>query len=289
MTKTLAFLAMLCAVPAMAEERTITVSGTGTVSAQPDVAIVVAGVVSQAADPALALTANNAKMTKLFAALKELKVPMTCVQTSNFRLNAVEERNPRTGQTEFTGYAVSNMVTVRVHNLDILGKVLGSVVENGANRINSVNFQIENQAELKDKALKAAMLDAQKEAEVALGALNNTVGAVLSVSVSTGRNYPVYGRMEMAASMDVPVAGGTENVTVQVSVKFRIIPKILPHPLEPPGERLRGVPPGTLENEKLDSNFKPNADTTRIPPRPKVWKNPTPRRDRIGAEIFKDK
>ena len=65
MTKTLALLAMLCAVPAMAEERTITVSGTGTVSAQPDVAIVVAGVVSQDADPAAAQDRLSAGLSLL--------------------------------------------------------------------------------------------------------------------------------------------------------------------------------------------------------------------------------
>src|SRR5690606_8800094 len=75
-------LAAVLASPALAE--TITLSGTGTVRAAPDMATVSTGVTTQAETAREALDANTSAMADLIAALREAGLEDRDIQTSNF-------------------------------------------------------------------------------------------------------------------------------------------------------------------------------------------------------------
>ena len=74
------------AVPAVAQTmapRTLTMTGTGSAKAMPDIADISAGVTSDAPTAAAALTANSASMNRIFAALDRAGVARRNVQTRN--------------------------------------------------------------------------------------------------------------------------------------------------------------------------------------------------------------
>ena len=56
-----------------------------------------------------------------------------------------------------TGYRVSNLVTVKINNLDNVGKVVDAAVNAGANDINSLSFQNDPSQQLSDSLTTEAI------------------------------------------------------------------------------------------------------------------------------------
>ena len=121
------------AMAADAEKRTITVTGQGTVTAAPDVAVVTLGVVTQARSAREALSRNTSAMQNLMKALMDQAIEEKDLQTSNFsvqpryvypkRQSSGEQKPPR-----IVGYTVSNQLTGIIRDLDRLGETLDAAV-----------------------------------------------------------------------------------------------------------------------------------------------------------------
>ncbi len=143
------------AAPAAAAEIQIAVQNpvveltiTEVVRADPDLAQVGAGVQTRAQTASEAVQANAQQMERLVERLRSLGIEREDIQTSNFSLNAEYDYNNRNGQSPiFTGYMVTNQVTVRLKRLDRVGQVLDALVAAGANNIFGPNFQLEDDRE----------------------------------------------------------------------------------------------------------------------------------------------
>ena len=205
--------------------RTVTVSGVGKVSAVPDMARVTTGVTTQAETAGQALTANTAAMTKLFEVLKEAKIEKRDIQTSNFNVSPVYERDPQRRTNRVSGYRVSNQVNIRVRKIEELGDILDALVRAGSNQISGVSFDVENQSGIMDGARKLAVQDAKSKAKTLCGEADVRIGKVLSISegdVGGPRPQPMMARFKSAES-SVPVAAGEREFQAQVVVIFEII------------------------------------------------------------------
>ena len=220
---------LLLAPSASADDRrplvpSITVTGTGVVSAVPDTAMVQAGVVTQAASAAMAVSANNAIMETVLRALSALGIAEKDIQTTDFSVTpqyrvANEERRP----PEIAGYEVANRVRVTVRDLAQLGIVLDEVIKQGANRLDGIRFSLGEPAPLLDEARTKAMADARRRAGVHAAAANVTVGRVLLIQESPP-SLPVP-RLVTAARTGiaaVPVAPGEQELSVTVTVTYAI-------------------------------------------------------------------
>src|SRR5437868_2214374 len=80
------------ATPSLAQEsksmpRLITLEGHGEVKAKPDMAVITAGVTTQAKTAREALTQNTKAMEKILASLKAQGIEAKDIQTSNFMIN----------------------------------------------------------------------------------------------------------------------------------------------------------------------------------------------------------
>src|SRR3954449_11182109 len=132
------------------DKRTVTVSGLGTASAPPDMAIVTAGVVTQAATAGGARRRNAAARTAVIARIKGDGVEAKDLQTGGFGLQPVyvypKTDDGSTGKPRITGYSVNNVVTARIRDLGKLGSILDKVVGAGANTINGVTFLVSNES-----------------------------------------------------------------------------------------------------------------------------------------------
>lgn len=205
--------------------RTVTVNGTGKVSAVPDMARVTTGVTTQAETAGEALTANTAAMTKLFEVLKEAKIEKRDIQTSNFNVSPVYERDPQRRTNRVSGYRVSNQVNIRVRKIEELGDILDALVRAGSNQISGVSFDVENKSGIMDGARKLAVQDARNKAKTLCGEADVKVGKVLSISEGGGggpRPQPMMARFA-AAEAAVPVAAGEREFQAQVVVVFEIV------------------------------------------------------------------
>ncbi len=209
----------------------INVSATGETSIAPDLAYLRLAVMRESATAREALTANNAAMAEVLAAMKAFGIADKDLQTSGFSVNPIyvypNADQPQT-PPKITGYQVSNALSVRVRDLAKLGEVLDQAVTLGVNSGGNVTFGNENP----DAAIKEARIEAMKEAvdkaKVLVEAAGTKLGKIISINESSNAPQPMamMARMEMAdaaAPKSVPMAAGESSYSVNVNVSFEIV------------------------------------------------------------------
>ena len=226
-----AFAAILACQPAIAEEtkmpRTISLTGHGETRLAPDLAIINAGVLTEATTAGQALAANTRAMQSLFATLKAAGIEDKDIRTSNFAVQPRYDRGTDGRSMKLSGYNVSNNVTVSVRKLDDLGQVLDQLVTAGANQINGIQFGIAKPEQALDEARKRAVEDARHKATIYAEAAGLRLGNILSLSEGTGYQPPnpmIRAAMARSDGMaaEVPIAGGEQSLSVDVNVSWEI-------------------------------------------------------------------
>jgi uncharacterized protein len=206
--------------------RTISVSGTGRISAAPDVAEVSVGVVTREKSAREALRSNTKAMEALLAVLKERGVAAKDVQTSNISVVSKYSRPPtQPPPADFVpkpiGYEVTNEVQVTVRDVSKLGVLLDAVVESGANRLSGISFRVDRPERLLDEARKRAMAEARRKAELLAGEAGLVVGRAIRIEEPEGEaRLPHFNEAEMSAP--VPVAAGEQELSVSVGVVYEL-------------------------------------------------------------------
>jgi uncharacterized protein YggE len=217
---------LLAALPgaALADPRTITMTGQGEARATPDQVSIAAGVTTSAPTAAAALAANTARMQAVFAALKKLGVADRAIQTSNFSVSPQYTNGANNEPPRLTGYQVNNEVRVLLDDVARLGAALDALVGAGANQMNGISFSIRDPKPLLAQARADAVADARARAQTYARAAGVPLGAIQSISENGGGAEPprpMY-RMAAMAAAPVPVAAGEESVTASVSIVWAI-------------------------------------------------------------------
>lgn len=219
----------LLAAPAGAAEKqalvpSLTVVGSGKVSARPDMAQLQVGVVTQAPSAARALKDNNDAMAKLFTTLDGRGIARKDVQTSSFSVTPQHRRGPHGEQLpEIVGYRVSNAVQIKVRNLEALGQVLDEVVQQGANQVHGVSFAVAEPVPLLDAARRKAMADARRKAELYAREAGVGVGRVLLIQEQEPLlPAPIFMGAGGVGGAGVPVAEGELDFGASITVTYAI-------------------------------------------------------------------
>jgi uncharacterized protein YggE len=224
-----AFLAanLALAMPAAAQDATldagrITVTGTGTVEAAPDIATLMIGVTTQGATAADALTANSTAVAAVIARLTRAGIEAQDMQTSNLSLNP-NWTGYDSSVASISGYIASNLLTVRVRKLDRLGSVLDAAVADGANTLNGLTFGLADPDPVLDKARIAAVADAQARAELLAEAAGVSLGRLVALQEAGGFMEPMpMFRAEVSAT-PLPVESGALGLTATVTLEYELL------------------------------------------------------------------
>jgi uncharacterized protein len=200
--------------------RTITVTGEGIVETSPDQATISLGVTTNADTAVAALAANSDAMAKMMEQLKAAGVAQSDLQTSNLSLNPNWSGYGSSSSQTIDGYVASNMLNVRVRDLDALGSILDAAVSDGANTMNGITFGLSEPNPVMNEARTRAVADATSRATV----LATAAGAVLGpiVSITEGGTFPGPAPMFRAETSGVPIATGELAMTASVTVTFEI-------------------------------------------------------------------
>lgn len=208
-------------------ERTITVTGQASVEVAPDMATISLGVTEQAATAGEALTAVSAVSAQIYARLEAAGIEPRDMQTSGLNLHPLYRQSPSSHNEppRIIGFSASNLVTIRVRDLNILGTVLDQVAQDGANEFRGLRFGLQVPEPLENEARILAVKDAMARAALLAGAAGVPLGPLLSLSDGGGGGAP-YMAMEMASfarSADaMPVAAGEMSVSASVHMVFAI-------------------------------------------------------------------
>lgn len=211
----------------------------------PDIANFSAGVVTQADTAGEALAANGSRMNDVVAALKRVGIADRDIQTSAITLQprysnpdleaqilARQSRQPyvppiKPPSPKIIGYEARNTVQVRVRRLGEMGRIIDTLVAQGANEVNGPSFTLDEPRSALDEARTEAMTEARRRAELYARAAGLHVVRILSISESGGY-YPVQemamARVAMAppAPPPTPVAPGELTMSVSLSVQFEL-------------------------------------------------------------------
>lgn len=210
--------------PALADDDpTLTVTGTGSVEAAPDLATVSLGVTTSGATGGAAMSANTDALTAVIARLKAAGVEDRDIQTSNLSLNPNWVTNAAGTANEIQGFIATNMVTVRIRDLTRTGTVLDAAVADGANALNGLSFGLQDPRPRQDEARRKAVADAVAIATLLSDAAGTKLGPILSIHEG-GAAEPFPGPMyrTMADAAAVPVEAGSLDISASVTIVFAI-------------------------------------------------------------------
>ncbi|MDW3181271.1 SIMPL domain-containing protein [Roseobacter sp.] len=218
--------AVLSAGMALADDaRVITTTGIGTVETTPDMATLRLGVTHEDKEAAATMAATSEGVTAVLARLEAAGIAARDMQTDQLSLQPIwsdYNSNSRDAR-KITGFLATNMLTVRVRDLDTLGSVLDLVIGDGANSFNGLSFGLQEPKPSQDAARADAVKDAVDRAQQLAEAAGVTLGPIQSISEQGGFARPQM--MEMAAARsaaDVPIASGELTVSAQVNIVFAI-------------------------------------------------------------------
>jgi uncharacterized protein YggE len=193
---------------------TVTTTGHGVVTVVPDEAAITAGVHTQAASASDALSQNAKLMNAVVAALRA--AGGTDLQTQQVSLS------PQTNdQNQVTAYVADNAVSAK-SKIAGAGGLIDAAVAAGANNVSGPSLDVSDRDVRYRDALGKAVEDARAKAEALAQAGGFGVGQVSSVTEQTASApVPVF-QAAVAKSDATPIEPGTQDVTADVSITFRI-------------------------------------------------------------------
>ena len=207
----------------------IVTSGRGEVRVAPDRANLSVGVETRALTATEATTENGRRQRAVIDAVRAKGVPADQIRTSGFSLRPETQYDPQ-GKTppKTTGYLVSNVVTVELRRIDLVGSIIDAALAVGATQVNAVAFSVANADSARQAALVVAVARAKGDAEVVARAAGGTLGPLIElVSLEFQNAMP---RITDAADFTrgmaaavTPIEAGLETIRASVTGRWQFV------------------------------------------------------------------
>jgi len=216
--------AQMPGMPPMQMPRTISVSGTGTIDATPDIARLSLAVQRRDTNMQVARDATI-KVSKAFLALcTKLGIPENKIRTSGLTIQPEYRWDEKENKQVFTGYFVQRQLQVEINDLDKLGNVIEGAIDAGVNEVSPPALDSSKRKDLNRDALAAATADATANAERIATSLGVKLGPVRTV-VAGGSAPPPMPMQEMrvsAMAMSDASAKSANYVPGEISFESRV-------------------------------------------------------------------
>jgi len=215
---------MLLALPAfaLADDVTLTVIGTASVTLEPDMAQVSIGMETSAATVHEAVTANAEMLAKIIEALKENGVTDKDLSTANYYVNTNYDYSGL-GAPAPMGYSVSNTLQVIIRDMDKIGTIIDAATAAGANQVYGVTFLSSQENDAHDRALTLAVQEGMRKATLMAMAAGRSLGSLESIEEGGQYSHAVN------AVFDAKVMGtgtaimpGDLTVTASVTITYAL-------------------------------------------------------------------
>ena len=216
---------------------TISVSGTGDVTAVSDIATLSINLSKDGITAKEAQTSLNDSITKTLSYLKEQKIEDKDIKSEYGGLTPKYSYEQPvcytypcpTKDPKIIGYTATQSITVKVRDVDNASVIRTGLATIGVTDISGPTFSIDDEEGFKAQARAIAIDDAKAKAKVLAKDLGVKLGKITSFS-EDGNNYPVYKTMSAGAMLDSAVAPSvptlpkgenkiTSNVTITYTIK----------------------------------------------------------------------
>lgn len=167
-------------------KRTVSVRGTGSVTAAPDRIEVTMNLSALDPDYGRAAEIMDEKTAALTAAAEAAGFPKKELKTASFNVNTEYRgvHDPKTGEyrQEFAGYRVFHGLTLGFPlDLAKLGELLGGFSDSGADPELSIRFTVSDPEAVRREALEKAAANAREKAELLAAASGVKLGELLTI------------------------------------------------------------------------------------------------------------
>ena len=201
--------------------RVLTVTGDGKVIAKASYVQLQIEVSTQGNNVHEAQQENANIMNRVIQSIIALNIPREDIQTASYTIfpsyDFIE------GKQVFKGYEVTNAISVKVTDISQVGTVIDTAVQNGANRITSIQFKIENTDLYYQQALSLALQNAQMKARTIAETMQLSLYPQPIEIVEENNSGPVlYKSIAMAdQTVSTPIEQGQMSISATVRVKFQ--------------------------------------------------------------------
>lgn len=221
---------------------TISVIGTGEVSATPDIASFSFSLEAKEADAQTAQNKVTEQMSSIVAFLKEQGVEEKDIKTQNHSLSPwydYSETQPCTqwgcpprSEPTIKGYQVNEYVTVKVRDTNTVGEILAGVGDKGAMNVSGLSFTIDDDDKYTAQARELAIADAKAKAQVLAKSLGVKIvrmngyweeqGGMPMPYGRGGEVYDMKAESSVAASAPIQIQTGENMFKTQVNISYEI-------------------------------------------------------------------
>jgi len=223
-------LLLIASVSAMADDvtQTVSVTGNGLVSTEPDLATVRMSIVSRAKDLDTA-QAGAAKVTaKILSLIDKLDVERNKVDTTGATVRPDYRWNRDKEEQELRGYIAERQMAVKVDDLDKLGRLVEGAVAAGVNQVSAPQLDSSRRKSMHREALAMAAKDAHANARVLAETLGAKLGEPISINDRSAPPQPPVPQARMATMAMESDSAATYNAgdltfAASVTVVFELV------------------------------------------------------------------
>lgn len=189
----------------------VTVSASGSVSAEPDRAVVHVAVTADGENASMATERLATNASTLRDALGDENFSVESVRTTDYTV--YEQRDNGT-----TTYVARQSFAATTTNTSEAGALIDAAVANGASEINGVTFTLseDRRQDLRADAIDEAVADAESQAEAVADSTGLTLGSVSSVSTGEGGGF-LGERVAAAEGTTIDASPVTVSATVEIT------------------------------------------------------------------------
>ncbi|HEY7855399.1 MAG TPA: SIMPL domain-containing protein [Terriglobales bacterium] len=206
---------------------TIQVSATGSVSADPDTAVVSINIEGRSADATAAYTEAQTQATLVRALLTGQG--FTSAQAHWSRFSVQPEFDYQPPARRITGYVVSAALELDLTDFAKIGPLINAINAKGIQGPSGVRFELKNQDAAKSEAIANGYREARQEAEALARAAGKHLDALSYATVDVARPqaimaYAAAGPRAMAPAPTESFSPQTITVTANITAVYRILP-----------------------------------------------------------------
>lgn len=199
---------------------TIEVTGEGTVSATPNKAMIVLGVITENVSLIAAQKENANTVTNIVEALLKLSIPKENIQTTHYSIDI--QYNYEDGKQTFRGYKVTHLLQITIDEIDLTGLIVDTAVKAGANTVSNIQFTLAHPEIAYMNALSIAIKNGQFKAATiskTLGVTLHPAPCLVQEIFRTQEPIP-YSATSYTTSVATPIQPGELKISASIKASF---------------------------------------------------------------------
>ncbi|MEH7111865.1 SIMPL domain-containing protein [Neobacillus niacini] len=212
--------------PQPPSDNLIKVTGEGEIAVQPDTASVNLGVVTEDKELVEAQQQNSTISTKIIDSLLALGIDKNHIQTFDYRIEPDYEYVE--GKAIFRGYKVTHILQVKIDDLSLVGKVIDTAVQNGANVVANVRFTTKFKDAYYQQALALALKNAGDKATTIAATIRVTLNPTPTLVMEVGNIVQPFESQQMMFAKGV---SSTQIEPGQLLIKASVIAEFKYRPI----------------------------------------------------------